>query len=114
MSQSYEFKTRQKKKTLKRRIPILHGKDIPHPKETPKEKNFDTKRKTPIHVIHHSLKKPDQHDQNEPSKPIPTPILQNSEQGSQSLTPIPLLKHLYSHPITKSFTQKKKQKNLDQ
>jgi hypothetical protein len=50
MSQSYEFKTRQKRKTLKRRIPILHGKDIPHPKETPKEKNFDMKRKTPIHV----------------------------------------------------------------
>ena len=45
----------KKKKTWKRRIPILHGKDIPipHPIETPKEKNFNMKRETPIHVKSH-------------------------------------------------------------
>ena len=53
MSQNLAFTTHQKKKTLKRRIPTLHVKDIPHPTETPKEKNFDMKRETPIHVNSH-------------------------------------------------------------
>ena len=86
---------------------------IPHPTETPKEKNFDMKRETPIHVSSHLKVRL--------TRSILTKhanlssILQNPEQGSQSLTIFAyryikpkIKKSIFQHTqIIKSITESK-------
>ena len=86
---------------------------IPHPTETPKEKNFNMKRETPIHVNSHLRVKLTRSILTKQTNS--TSILQNPEQGSQSLTIFAyryikpkIKKSIFQHTqIIKSITESK-------
>ena len=76
-----------------------HSKDIPipHPTETPNEKNFNMKRETTIQVNSHLKVKLTRSILTKQANL--TSILQNPEQGSQSLT---IFAYRYIKPKKKS------------